>query len=193
MHSTSHYVSTSYNWADFWTICKQKDLSICPQGHHIHERKKHVIWRSQCSHSVYCLNAGRSLVSTCATLRNPWENTDFLTVVNPFLSLFLILSLLLILVRTFGTDRVGEDDVLLEKWVLPCHISAPEGSNTNVQSNQRQTASDELQLKALWLLSNRITENSLPRIMTQFLIISLYECSALLCCLRQDATKREIN
>lgn len=43
------------------------------------------------------------------------------------------------LVRTFGTDRVGEDDVLLEKQVLPCHISAPERSNTNMQSNQRQT------------------------------------------------------
>lgn len=55
-----------------------------------------------------------------------------------FCHYFLILSLLLILVKTFGTHRVGEDDVLLEKWVLPCHISAPERSNTNMQSNQRQ-------------------------------------------------------
>lgn len=139
MHLTSYYVNASYNQAYFWIICKQKDLSIYLQGHHVHQRKKHIIWMSQCSHALYCLNAGRSLVSICATLRNPWENTGFSLLWTHFCHYCLILSLLLIMVRTFGTHRVREDDVLLEKRVLPCHISAPERSNTNMQSNQRQT------------------------------------------------------
>lgn len=111
MHLTSNYINASYNQADFWTICKQKDWPTCPQGHHVHQRKKHIIWMLQCSHAVYCLNAVRRLV----------------------------LSHSLIPVRTFGTHRVGEDDVLLEKWVVPCYISAPERSNTNMQSSQRKT------------------------------------------------------